>query len=145
MSTRRGFIGIFTLAGLSQLPACSDKAAPPPTLATTSAVEPAPPPATMAVAAQSPAAESLPITTPAKVSGAGPMVDAGDSLAVALGYLPNSAKVDATKYPNHSVGQACANCALYIGKPGDASGPCPLFAGKQVSAAGWCSGYTKKV
>ena len=73
------------------------------------------------------------------------MVEAGDAQALALGYVDDVAKVDKAKYPAYTAGQACANCALYTGKPGDAAGPCPLYAGKQVSAKGWCSGYNKKV
>jgi hypothetical protein len=72
------------------------------------------------------------------------MVEAGDAQAVALGYVADASQVNAAKYPAHVAGQACANCALYTGKPGDAAGPCPLYAGKQVSAKGWCSAYSKK-
>jgi hypothetical protein len=67
-----------------------------------------------------------------------------DAQAVALGYKPDSTKVDATKYPQHAVTQNCANCQLYQGKAKDPTGPCPLFAGKQVAAAGWCTAWNKK-
>jgi hypothetical protein len=69
------------------------------------------------------------------------MVDPADATAIALGYVPDA---KASKDPRHALGAACANCALFAGKPGEASGPCPLYAGKQVSAAGWCTAYQKK-
>ena len=72
------------------------------------------------------------------------MVDPKDSASVALGYVAESSQVDAAKYPKHVAAQACANCALFGGKSGDAAGPCPLFAGKHVSAKAWCSAYAKK-
>lgn len=78
------------------------------------------------------------------VMAAAPMVDEADGAAKGLGYVADSTKADAKKYPKHAATQACANCALYQGKAGDASGGCPLFAGKQVSAKGWCSAYAKK-
>ncbi len=78
----------------------------------------------------------------AKAQGA--TVGEKDPQAVALGYVTDSAHADAKKYPKHSNDQHCANCALYQGKPGDATGPCPLFAGKQVHATGWCSAWAKK-
>ena len=65
-------------------------------------------------------------------------------LLVGLGYVANTTKVDAKKYPKHAKEQNCGNCQLYAGKAKDAAGPCPLFAGKQVAAAGWCSAYVKK-
>jgi hypothetical protein len=69
------------------------------------------------------------------------MVDPAESAAIALGYV---SEAKATQDPKHAAGAACANCALFAGKPGDAAGPCPLFAGKQVAATGWCTAYQKK-
>jgi hypothetical protein len=71
-------------------------------------------------------------------------LDEKDPQAVALGYLSDTTKVDAKKYPKHAATQKCSNCQLYAGKPADAAGPCPLFAGKQVAGNGWCSAYAKK-
>lgn len=71
-------------------------------------------------------------------------VDEKDPQATALGYVHDSTKVDAKKFPKHAAGQKCANCQLFAGKPTDAWGPCPLFAGKQVAGPGWCSAYAKK-
>jgi hypothetical protein len=73
-----------------------------------------------------------------------PMVSESDPTAQSLGYKADASQVDKAKFAKYQAGQACANCQLYQGKPGDASGPCPIFAGKQVSAKGWCSAYVKK-
>ena len=69
------------------------------------------------------------------------MVDPGDAAAVALGYVANATTSKNAKY---TTGAACANCALFGGKAGDAAGPCPLFAGKRVASAAWCTAYAKK-
>jgi hypothetical protein len=71
-------------------------------------------------------------------------VDEKDPQAVALGYVADTTKADAKKYPKHTNDQKCSNCALYSGKAGDATGPCSLFAGKQVAANGWCASWVKK-
>ena len=72
------------------------------------------------------------------------MVDEKSPQALALGYVADASKADAKKYPKYEAGQHCANCALYQGKPADASGACPLFAGKLVAGKGWCSAWVKK-
>jgi len=133
MNSRRHFIAILPLAGLSILSACSDKAAPTP-----AAAAPAPTPAPDSIA--SPAASATPAPQPA-TAATGPMVDPAEPGAIALGYV---ADAKATKDPKHAAGAACGNCALFAGKPGEAAGPCPLFSGKQVSASGWCTAYQKK-
>jgi len=73
-----------------------------------------------------------------------PLLDEKDPQAVALGYVAESKRVDAKKYPKHAASQACSNCALYQGKVTDKAGPCPLFAGKLVAGAGWCSAWAMK-
>ena len=73
-----------------------------------------------------------------------PMLDEKDPQAAALGYVADATKADKAKYKNYAAGQACTNCALYQGKPTDASAACPLFAGKVVAGKGWCSAYAKK-
>jgi len=78
------------------------------------------------------------------VMAAAPMVAETDANAKGLGYVADSAKADAKKYPKHTAAQLCSNCALFQGKAGDTAGGCPLFAGKQVAAKGWCSAYAKK-
>lgn len=74
----------------------------------------------------------------------GAKVDEKDPQAVGLGYVADTTKADAKKYPKHSKDQKCTNCALFQGKPTDAAGGCPLFAGKQVAGPGWCSAWAKK-
>ena len=80
----------------------------------------------------------------AHAQGTGAQLAESDPQAMALGYKQDTTKVDAKKYPNHTVAQECANCQLYQGKAKEAAGPCALFAGKQVAAAGWCSAWNKK-
>jgi hypothetical protein len=67
-----------------------------------------------------------------------------DPTAQALGYKTNASQVDKAKYPKYQTGQVCANCQLYLGKPGSANGPCPIYGGKLVNVKGWCSAYVKK-
>jgi hypothetical protein len=74
----------------------------------------------------------------------GTKVDEKDVQAQNLGYRHDVTKVDKAKFPKYQAGQACANCALYQGKPADAWGGCPIFSGKQVAGKGWCSAYVKK-
>lgn len=73
-----------------------------------------------------------------------PALDPKDSAAVALGFINDSAKVDAAANPTHMADQKCANCEQYQGKPSDARGGCVLFPGKSVPAAGWCKVWRKK-
>lgn len=75
---------------------------------------------------------------------AGALLDEKSEKAVALGYVAEANRADATKYKTYAAGQACSNCALFLGKASDVSGPCPLFAGNAVLAKGWCSGFAKK-
>lgn len=74
----------------------------------------------------------------------GAMVSESDPQAAALGYKADAAKVDKAKFPKFAAAQLCSNCALYQGKPTDASAGCPIFAGKQVAGKGWCSAWAKK-
>lgn len=71
-------------------------------------------------------------------------VDEKDPQAASLGYVADTTKVDAKKYPKHAASQKCSNCQLYSGKPADPAGPCSIFPGKQVAANGWCSAWVKK-
>lgn len=72
------------------------------------------------------------------------MVDPKDPQAIGLAYVTDTAKADAKKFPKHTKDQKCSNCALYQGKPADASGGCPLFGTKHVTPGGWCSAWAKK-
>ena len=71
-------------------------------------------------------------------------LDEKDPQAVALGYVADTTKADAKKFPKHTKDQKCSTCALYQGKAADAAGGCPLFGTKQVAGAGWCSAWAKK-
>jgi High potential iron-sulfur protein len=71
-------------------------------------------------------------------------LDEKDPQAVALGYVADTTKADAKKYPKHTKDQKCSNCALFQGKATDAAGGCPLFGTKQVAGPGWCSAWAKK-
>jgi High potential iron-sulfur protein len=71
-------------------------------------------------------------------------LDEKDPQAVGLGYVADTTKADAKKYPKHTKDQKCSNCALYQGKATDAAGGCPLFGTKQVAGNGWCSAWAKK-
>jgi hypothetical protein len=71
-------------------------------------------------------------------------VDEKDPQATALGFVLDTNKADQKKFPKHVKEQKCNGCALYQGKPADASGPCTLFAMKIVPAGGWCSAWAKK-
>jgi len=71
-------------------------------------------------------------------------LDEKDPQAVALGYVADTARADAKKYPKHDKSQVCSGCALWQSKPTDAAGNCALFAGKPVSAKGWCSAWSRK-
>ncbi|MBN8758727.1 MULTISPECIES: high-potential iron-sulfur protein [Variovorax] len=71
-------------------------------------------------------------------------LDEKDPQAAALGYVADSAKADAKKFPKHDNAQLCNGCALWQSKPMEVQGNCALFAGKQVNAKGWCSAWAKK-
>jgi hypothetical protein len=71
-------------------------------------------------------------------------VDEKDPQAQGLGYVHDTTKADAKKFPKHTNDQKCANCALFQGKAADAWAGCPLFGTKQVAGNGWCSAWAKK-
>lgn len=72
------------------------------------------------------------------------MVDEKDATAQSLGYVSDATRADSARFKAYTPGMACANCALFGGKAGDANGPCPIFQGRQVAAKGWCSAHVKK-
>ena len=71
-------------------------------------------------------------------------LDPKDPAAVTLGFVDDVSKVDAAANPRYAVGQKCANCEQFLGKPSDARGGCVLFPGKGVPAAGWCKVWRQK-
>jgi hypothetical protein len=90
---------------------------------------------------------TIPVAVCSRAFGQAPppaKLEETDPVAIALGYKEDTTKVDAAKYPMHKPEQRCDNCALYIGKAGEASGPCGAFGGKLVTAAGWCQVWAKK-
>ena len=139
---RRQFLkyvgGSAALAGLTACGGGSEPAAPP------AASEPAAKPAEPTSMPETAAAEA-PADTPAPAAGANlaPLND-NDPQAQALGYVSDATTVDSAAQPRYEAGQACANCALFMGAEGDASGPCSIFPGRLVAASGWCSVYAPK-
>lgn len=77
-------------------------------------------------------------------SSAQTLLEEKDPQAAALGYVAESTRADAKKYPKHENSQLCNGCALWQAKPAEPQGNCALFAGKQVSAKGWCSAWARK-
>jgi hypothetical protein len=73
-----------------------------------------------------------------------PALDPKDPTATALGFVPDSTKVDAAANPTYKPTQKCSNCAQYQGKPGDATAACNIFVGKSVPAGGWCKVWAAK-
>jgi High potential iron-sulfur protein len=130
--TRRRFIEVIPLAGITVLAACS----PPPPPKPTSEIG-APP-----TAAPQPAPSASP--APASVSASAPRLDEKDPQAMALGYVEDTVRADKAKFSAYITGSQCSGCALYQGKVGDAAGGCTLFSGKNVTAQGWCSAWAKK-
>jgi hypothetical protein len=139
-TNRRQFLkyvgGSAALAGLT---ACGGGGSEPETPAAGS--EPAPEPAKPATMPE--AASEAPAEAPAAGSNLAPLND-DDPQAQALGYVSDATTVDATAQPRFEVGQACANCALFMGAEGDETGPCSIFPGRLVAATGWCSVYAPK-
>ena len=138
MTTRRQLIQsipalplIGAVSAATLLAACGDKK---PAEATAPAAAPAP-----AAAAPAPAAAPAAVTLPTVAA----LVDEKDPQAAALGYVAVAAKADKAKFPKYADGQACGNCALYLGAAAEQGG-CPLYPGKQVLSKAWCSAYNKK-
>ncbi len=124
---------------LASLSACSGDKAPPP-------AEPAPPAAESAPEPEAPTTEetaSEPAAAETPPDARLPLLSEDDPTAKSLGYVADAGSVDAEKYVRFEPGQACSNCALYMG--GDApKGACSIFPGKAVMGAGWCSVYAPK-
>ncbi len=72
------------------------------------------------------------------------VLDEKSPQAQALGYVADAARADKVKFKTFAAGQHCGNCALFQGKPADATAGCPLFAGKVVAGKGWCGAWAKK-
>lgn len=72
-----------------------------------------------------------------------PRVSADDPTAVALGYVNDTAEVDAATNPTHAIEQQCANCQLIQAAEGEWRA-CAIFPGKVVNENGWCKSWVKK-
>jgi hypothetical protein len=73
-----------------------------------------------------------------------PKLELDNPTAKALGYVEDTTKVDAKKYPNHNATQICSGCALIAGADKDGRVPCKLFPGRSVASKGWCASFAKK-
>lgn len=78
-----------------------------------------------------------------QTGGTNQVVKPSDPMAQALGYNPNSDKVDSTKWPKHEKGQYCHTCT-YFTKASKNQGHCQIFQGQLVQYNGWCNSWTKK-
>jgi len=130
-----GSAAIVPLAGLAGCGGGDEAAAPPPPA---SAPEPAEAPA-----AAEPATMPEPAEAPSASASLTPLKD-DDPQAQALAYVSNAENVDREAQPRYEPGQACANCALFMGGEGASNGPCSIFPGRLVAATGWCSVYAPK-
>jgi hypothetical protein len=73
-----------------------------------------------------------------------PNLELDNATAKALGYVEDSSKVDAKKYPKHTNTQVCSGCALMQGDAKKPRNPCTLFPGRSVASKGWCASFAKK-
>jgi hypothetical protein len=71
-----------------------------------------------------------------------PALSETDPMAIALGFRPDTTKVNQSKYPSHANDQTCGNCLHFL-PPGGASARCDLFS-KTVPKDGWCSAYARR-
>ncbi len=132
-------------AALAGLTACGGGGSEPeaPAAATPAASEPAEP-ATMPETAPAEAAAEAPAEAPAAAGANLAPLNDSDPQAQALGYVSDATTVDKAAQPRYEAGQACANCALFMGEEGAENGPCSIFPGRLVAATGWCSVYAPK-
>lgn len=126
---------------LAALTACSgDKS--PPAGESAPATDTAPKPAPTEETASGMANETAADTPPAQDGM--PRLSEDDPQAKTLGYVHEASSVDQAKYPRFQAGQACSNCALYLGAADSEWGGCSIFPGKAVKATGWCNVYAPK-
>ena len=63
--------------------------------------------------------------------------------AVALGYVHDGEKVDASQNPTFKADQRCDNCVQYVAT-GGGWGTCNIFPGFEVAGPGWCKVWVIK-
>ena len=90
------------------------------------------------------AALPLMLRTDHAQAAAQPLVDVNDPVAKSLGYVTDTAKVNAAENPTHKPTQKCSNCVQFQGKVTDKQGACNLFPGKDVVGPGWCKVWAQK-
>jgi hypothetical protein len=74
----------------------------------------------------------------ALAQGAAALVGEKDTMAMALGYVPEAKKAKDRKDKKAN----CGNCQFYSDATGKAKqGKCQLIASGEVLAAGWCRSY----
>lgn len=71
-------------------------------------------------------------------------LDPSDPQAQSLAYVDDASSIDPSEQPRYETGQACKNCALYMGEESDEWGPCSIFPQRLVAGEGWCSVYAPK-
>lgn len=121
--TRRRVLGS-SLLGLTAIPVMVETAL--------GQAKPAAAPAAKPAAAAAPAAGALPLLNPTEPA------------AKALGYIEDTAKVDAKANPTHKPEQRCGNCLQWTDKNRKApTSKCNLFPGKMVKNPGWCKVWVK--
>ena len=133
--TRRRFIEITPLMGLTALAACSPKEEAP-------KVQPAPAPSAPPSPAPTPAPAAAPPAPAAPASLT--VLDEKDPQAMALGYVADASRADTAKFKNHVAGSLCSNCGNFLGSATDSAAGCKIFPGKSVVAKGWCTAWIKK-
>jgi len=63
-----------------------------------------------------------------------------DAYPKSMGFRLNTADVDQTKYPRHTVEQHCSQCQLFKGNAGEQTGNCSFFK-RVVPVNGWCRNF----
>ena len=74
-----------------------------------------------------------------------PRLEESDTMAQALGYKHDAARVDPKQFPSRAgaegANEFCRNCVHYQGLPDRPWAPCTIFPGRLVNANGWCSAW----
>ena len=69
----------------------------------------------------------------------------GDELdALALEFVPDTARLDPSAQPLFKPGSRCARCYFFQGRPSDDNAACAVFAGFRVPATGWCREFAPR-